>query len=127
MKLIPFIVLIVLFTGCAGSPAWQSMQISSTRLEAQRNNSNLMNVQIGQSKEDLLQIMGAPTKREAYLLSNDRAIEFLFYRTTGWSNIYPTDTDNQFTPVAIENEKVAGWGRNYYDRVVRAAVDVTIK
>lgn len=38
-----------------------------------------------------------------------------------------TDTDAQFTPVAIENDKVAGWGRNYYDRVVRAAVDVTVK
>ncbi len=103
------------------------MQISSTRSEAERNNANLMKVQIEQSKEELLKIMGPPAKREAYRLPNGKVIEFLFYRTSGWSTHVATDTDAQFTPVAVENEKVSGWGRNYYDRVVRAAVDITVK
>lgn len=118
---------VLLLAGCAGSPAWQSIQISATRSEAQRNNSNLMAVQIGSSREALLQAMGNPAKREAYQLANNKTIEFLFYRTGGWSNLSSTDTDAQFTPVAIENGVVAGWGMNYYTRVVRAAVDVTIK
>lgn len=113
--------------GCAGSPAWTSMQISSTRGEAEQNNANFMKVQIGQTKEEFLTLMGAPAKREAYQLPNDKVIEFLFYRTGGWSPGITTDTDAQFTPVAVENQKVAGWGRNYYDRVVKAAVDVTVK
>jgi len=86
-----------------------------------------MKVQIGQTKDELLKTMGLPAKREAYQLANERVIEFLFYRTTGWSRGSTADTDSQFTPVAIENGKVSGWGRNYYDRVVRAAVDVNIK
>lgn len=71
--------------------------------------------------------MGPPAKREAYQLPNNKVVEFLFYRTSGWSTDVATDTDAQFTPVAIENDKVHGWGRNYYDQVVRVAVDVTVK
>ena len=103
------------------------MQISGTRTEAEKNNAKLMNVQIGQSREELIQIMGPPTKREAYQLGNNKVIEFLLYRTAGWDNQHLGDTDAQFTPIAIENQKVVGWGRNYYDSVVRSAVDVTIK
>ncbi len=115
------------FAGCAGSPAWTSMQISSTREEAKLNNANLMKVQVGQPRDEVLGIMGMPAKREAYQLPNDKVVEFLFYRTAGWSPGSTTDSDAQFTPVAIENAKVGGWGRNYYDRVVRAAVEVTVK
>ena len=127
MKSLLVLMVVVLMTGCVGSGAWVAMQISATRAEAQLNNAKFMNVQIGQSKQEVLQVMGVPTKREAYQLSNEKIIEFLFYRTDGWSNAYPADNDSQFTPVAVENGKVRGWGRNYYDHVVRAAFDVTIK
>ena len=103
------------------------MQISSTREEAKLNNANLMKVQVGQPRDEFLGIMGMPAKREAYQLPNEKVVEFLFYRTAGWSPGSTTDSDAQFTPVAIENAKVSGWGRNYYDRVVRAAVEVTVK
>ena len=103
------------------------MQISSTREVAELNNANLMKVQVGQTKDDFLRIMGMPSKREAYQLPNDKVVEFLFYRTAGWSPANTTDSDTQFTPVAVENSKVSGWGRNYYDRDVRAAVEVTVK
>ena len=127
MRVCLFIIASVLLTGCPGSGLWHSMQISATRTEADRNNANLMKVEVGQLRDQFLQVMGPPTKREAYQLPNERSVEFLFYRTTGWSNIYSVDTDAQFTPVAIENGKVVGWGRNYYDRVVRSAVDITVK
>jgi hypothetical protein len=127
MKLFAIALTSLLLFGCAGSPAWESMQISSTRFEAEKNNANLMNVQIGQSREELLQIMGLPAKREAYQLGNDKVIEFLIYRTSGWDSRRTGDTDSQFTPIAIKENKVSGWGRNYYDNVVRSAVDVTIK
>ena len=116
-----------LLVGCAGSGAWEGMQIFSTRAEAKKNNAKLMNIQIGQSREELLQTMGPPAKREAYQLAKNKVIEFLLYRTAGWDNQHLSDTDLQFTPIAIENQKVTGWGRNYYDRVVRYAADITIK
>lgn len=126
MKLIGLFALIPLLGACAGSPAWESMQISSTRSEAEENNANLMNAQIGQTRDELLEIMGPPAKREAYRLANDKVIEFLLYRTAGWDSRQSGDTDSQFTPIAIQNGEVAGWGRNYYDNVVRSAVDITI-
>lgn len=127
MKMFKLALICLILAGCAGSPAWQSMQISSTRSEAKENNAKLMNVQIGQSREELLKIMGPPTKREAYQLGNSRVIEFLLYRTSGWDNRQTGDMDSQFTPIAIKDNKVTGWGRNYYDNVVRSAVDVTVK
>lgn len=126
MRLILLSVVAVL-AGCAGSPAWEGRQISATRAEADRNNANLFKVQIGQTKDEFLQVMGLPAKREAYQLANGKPMEFLFYRTTGWSSTYAADTNAQFTPVAIENGKVIGWGRSFYDRVVRMAVEVTVK
>lgn len=127
MKWFAAIVTALVLGGCAGSPAWTSMHISSTRSEAESNNANLLKVEIGQTKAELLAIMGAPGKREAYQLESGRSVEFLFYRTGGWSTQVASDRDEQFTPVALEEGKVRGWGHNYYDNVVRAAVDVTIK
>ena len=126
MKISTLFLIVLFLVGCAGSPAWESMQISNTRSEAEENNANLMKVQIGQSKEELLQIMGAPVKREAYQLGDNNIIEFLLYRTSGWDSRQTSDTDSQFTPIAIKENKVSGWGRNYYDNVVRSAVDVTV-
>ena len=107
MKQLILLALILSLSACAGSPAWTSMQISSTRSEAERNNANLMKVQIGQTREEFIKIMGAPTKREAYLLPNNTVIEFLFYRTSGWSTDVMADTDDQFTPVAVVSGKIA--------------------
>ena len=45
---------------CAGSPAWEGQQINKTAAEAEQNNDNLMNVQIGQTKQELIQLMGQP-------------------------------------------------------------------
>jgi hypothetical protein len=127
MKIYTLALFGLILVGCAGSPAWESLQISSTRFEAKKNNTKLMNVQIGQTKEELLQIMGPPAKREAYQLGNNNVIEFLLYRTSGWDSKQMGDADSQFTPLAIKDNKVSGWGRNYYDIVVRSAVDVTVK
>ena len=127
--MIRFVILstFVLFTGCAGSPAWHSIKMSSTASESKINNEKMMNLNIGQSKEDVLRIMGNPTRREAYQLENKRIIEFLFYRTIGWGSEDTGDKDSQFTPVAFENSKLIGWGRNFYDNVVKHAFDIRVK
>ena len=115
-----------LLTSCAGSPAWQSMQISSTRKVAERNNQKMLSLKVGQSKRDVLQIMGDPTKTESYDLGNEVVVEFYFYRTQGWSNHDLQDTDTQFTPVAFQNNKLVGWGRNYYNKVINHQLDIKI-
>ena len=127
MRKIMVVILLLFFVGCPGSVAWQSQRIGSTEAEAKRNNENMMLLNIGQSKAEVLEIMGAPAKREAYKLEAERVVEFWFYRTSGWSMRDMGDMDYQFTPFAIENDELVGWGRNYYDTVVRSAVELLIK
>jgi hypothetical protein len=87
----------------------------------------MMQIKIGQDRQEVIKIMGPPTKREAYQIENNKIIEFLFYRTQGWSIRDGGDKDYQFTPVAFENDKLIGWGRNFYDNIIRSAVEITIK
>jgi hypothetical protein len=83
-------------------------------IQARSNNANLMKLEVGMSRNQVLQLMGQPDKREAYGNS-----EFLIYRT-------PSDF---FTPIAIVDGKVVGWGRNYYDNAIRSKIeaDVTVR
>ncbi|MFC1475939.1 DUF3192 domain-containing protein [Candidatus Zixiibacteriota bacterium] len=127
MRFVSIIIIGLVLFGCAGSPAWNSQRISSTRGEAKRNNEKMMLIEVGQDKEMVVGIMGPPTRREAYQLEDDKTIEFLFYRTTGWSPSELGDRDHQFTPVAIESGKLVGWGRNYYEQIIKAVVEVTTK
>jgi len=115
-----------LLASCAGSPAWQSMQISSTRGVAEKNNKKMLSLKVGQSKSEVMQIMGDPTKTESYDLGNGNVVEFYFYRTEGWSNHMVCDADSQFTPVAFQNDKLVGWGRNYYDRVKKQQIELKV-
>ena len=126
-KFIVILVILFLLTGCAGSPGWHSMRISSTEAESKVNNEKIMSLNIGQTRTEVLKIMGNPSKREVYQLENQKIFEFLFYRTSGWSLTDSGDRDYQFTPLAFENEKLVGWGRNYYDNVIRHAIDINLK
>lgn len=63
MKTISVIILTLILVSCADSPAWRSMRISSTEFKARINNEKNMNSNIGQSKQEVLEIMGKPAKR----------------------------------------------------------------
>ena len=81
------------------------------------NNHDIMKLQVGMKRDEVVALMGQPQKREAY-----GQTEFLIYRTD-----YRGASDNaNFTPVAIIDGRVAGWGRNYYDNTVRSKVDADI-
>lgn len=120
-------VIVALLISCTGSRAWYGRKMGQTAKEAEINNRKMMKLKIGQSKEEVLKIMGFPTKRETYQLENKKIVEFLFYRTQGWAPDGLGDRDYQFTPLAVVNNKLIGWGLNYYDNVVRAAVEIIKK
>lgn len=126
-RIMPFSFLVFgILASCAGSPAWQSMQISSTRGVAEKNNKKMLSLKVGQSKSDVMKIMGDPSKTESYDLGKGTVVEFYFFRTEGWSNHNLQDTDAQFTPVAFQNDKLVGWGRNYYDRVKKQQIELKV-
>ena len=77
-----------------------------------RTRNNLMKIELGMSKQEVVNIMGQPYNREAYATPDGQQIEFLIYLTqyTDSGSIPDSDT----TPICFFNGKVNGWGRNFY-------------
>jgi hypothetical protein len=66
---------------------------------------NVLKLQIGMSREQVLALMAEPERREVH-----GSVEFLIYQTdtaeeTGWN----------ITPVGLVDGRVTGWGRVYYE------------
>lgn len=83
----------------------------------------MLGVQIGQTKSQLLKVMGNPYKTEAYVIDGE-TVEFWLYITQA------TDSDgfgdNNFTPFCFNDGKLAGYGRNFYNRVIESKQDISI-
>ena len=118
MRLIPIAVVIFFLTACAGSPV-------QTGAEARQNRDNMINLNIGQTKEKVLAIMGKPYKTEMYK-SGAEPLEYWFYLTEGKA-VYGDLDDSNFTPLSFENGILQGWGRNYYDSTIKIQKEITIK
>jgi outer membrane protein assembly factor BamE (lipoprotein component of BamABCDE complex) len=86
------------------------------KIESRQTNDRMMSLQVGMGRADVLQLLGNPYKREAY-----GQTEFLIYETDYAGG--RSESDN-FTPIAIENGRVAGWGRNYYDNSIKQNITV---
>lgn len=81
------------------------------------NRSALLKLNPGDTKEQLVQLMGDPYLREVYPQG-----EVWFYRTS-----LSEGKRNSLTPVVVNNGKVVGWGENYYDTTIKKKLDVNIK
>ena len=68
-----------------------------------RNAKNIKRLEVGITKEEVIQIMGEPDKREAF--GQD---ELWFYLTNAW-----VGPPRDYTPVAIRDGKVIGWGIHF--------------
>jgi len=80
-------------------------------------NDALNQLQVGMTREQVWGIMGTPSRREAY---GNR--EFLIYMTA--RNPF---SEKLMIPIAFENDKVVGWGMDYYRYTTRQEVDVKIR
>jgi len=121
-KIVIFIAIfffIISTLGCAGSPI-------RTQREAERNRSNMLQLKIGMSKEQVHALMGNPYKTESYQIEG-KTIEFWLFLTEG-KDIYDRSLrDSNFTPLAFENNTLSGWGRNYYDNALQIKQDIKIE
>jgi hypothetical protein len=66
---------------------------------------NILRLQIGMSREEVISLMGQPERQEIHA-----GVEFLIYQTDtrqeeGWN----------LTPVGLVDGRVTGWGRVYYE------------
>lgn len=81
---------------------------------AERNNELMLTLKTGQTKEEVLKIMGEPSKNEKYAIGG-KDTDIWFYRTD-W-DIYAMDADN-FTPMVFEDGKLACWGKDCYEQKI---------
>ena len=112
------LILSAVLAGCAGSPG-------SDAAIAKDNRDKILELNVDQSKNQVLLIMGKPYKTEAYSMDGER-LEFWFYMTEWRGTIYRLD-DSNFTPLAFRDGALQGWGRNYYDRAIRVKADIAVE
>jgi outer membrane protein assembly factor BamE (lipoprotein component of BamABCDE complex) len=110
--LVVWFLLVVLTAGCGPS-------------KLRQNNDNMLRLQIGMTKNEVREIMGNPTKTEAYLIDGKNH-EFWMFQTQRQGR-FERLSDKHYTPVAFVDEKLIGWGRNFYDNVVRTKQDINVK
>ena len=106
-KIIYLFVMTMLVSRCASY--WHSLPWS-----IDSNRRNLMKLEIGMAKQEVISVMGNPYNREAYALPDGKPLEFLIYLTkyTDSGSIPDSDT----TPICFVDGKVTGWGRNFYEQ-----------
>jgi hypothetical protein len=117
-KIMASMILVVMLSGCVGQ----------TEREAKKNGKSLLQLSIGLTKAEVQNIMGDPRKTESYS-KDGRNIEFWLYLTEGieyWS-YDRTLRDSNFTPLAFEDGKLIGWGRNFYDQALKYEHKIEIK
>ena len=68
-KMLSLLVLGALICGCAATMPWS--------IEKSRN--NLMKLEVGMSKQEVVDIMGNPYNREAYTTAEGKVLDFLIY------------------------------------------------
>lgn len=110
--------IIISLIGCAGSPV-------SRREEAHSNRSKLVNLKIGMTKNEVINLMGKPSKTEAYEIQG-KNFEFWLYLTEYEWLEYSTPRP-EYTPLAFEGGFLKGWGRNYYDQALRIKQEIKIE
>lgn len=114
MRKMIFLMMAGLFLyGCASTMPW----------DIDKNRNNLMKIEVGMSKQQVIEIMGQPYNREAYTTPDGSVLEFLIYLTKYTDSGSISDSDT--TPICFLNDKVTGWGRNFYiDQKQRYEIEI---
>jgi hypothetical protein len=73
---------------------------------------------------DRNQVMGKPHRNEQYQ-TDGTTYSIAFYRTVHTAD--GIKTDDEFTPIVMADEKVIGWGRNFYDKTLKIKQEIDIK
>ena len=83
-----------------------------------RDDPRLDQLTLGMSKDSTLNTLGigTPERPEAYLVSG-QMIEAVILRREGADGPLDSLSTEQYTPVVIVNNKLAGWGWKYWDSV----------
>jgi hypothetical protein len=89
-----------------------------------RGDPRLDELTVGMSKDSTLNLLGigTPERPESYLI-NGQMIETVILRREGADGPLDSLTTEQYTPLVMVDNKLAGWGWQYWDSV-RAANNI---
>lgn len=93
--------------------------VSSSKLlwNINKARDRLMELELGMSKQEVLQLMGKPYSREVFTGQNGEMFDFLLYITQyTYSGAIP---DSDKTPICFRDGKLIGWGWNFYGQTKR--------
>lgn len=72
----------------------------------------------GLTRQQVMGLLGQPPRREVYVKSNQTMVEYLIYPNVNRYELW--------TPICFINNRVVGWGKNYYEDHVDSD-DIRIK
>ncbi len=84
--------------------------VVSCSTEQSNNLEHISKLKEGMSKAEVLQVMGEPLKNEVYNKDN------LWFYYTDWKWIDGSRTSDECTPLVFENDKLIGWGQEFYKK-----------
>lgn len=83
------------------------------KMAIDQNQKNFMKLKRGMPKEEVIKVMGVPNYHEVYetLHGNTMVILYYYTRTNRFNGKV---TKDECTPAVIKNEKLIGWGDDFY-------------
>ena len=86
---------------------------------AYANAANTSKLELGQSKQEVYRYMGVPQRVNSIRLNDNRLVEVLLYRIGHPSCEGANPMDGEFFPVVISRGKLAGYGDEYYNTMIK--------
>ena len=83
---------------------------TSWRAEQRRNNQQINDLQVNDSRVSVIERLGAPSFSEAFMRGDDE-YRVLFYRTRHRHSDGETSRD-ETTPLVFKNDHLTGWGED---------------
>ena len=108
MKNLLIILLCIGLVGCVGSPM-------RTSFLAGRHTKAMIKLQPDMTPEEVIKLMGNPDKTEMYRGKGGEPILVYLYITTPRDAFTRQWSEANYTPLVFENNKLAGWGWNYFN------------
>lgn len=87
--------------------------------QAQWVQANIDRLKLGGTRRETANILGVPAHLESYLLSDNSAIDVLYYHTpsTACQSMEGKGSDG-LIPLVFQNDKLLGYGQGYYHNMV---------
>jgi outer membrane protein assembly factor BamE (lipoprotein component of BamABCDE complex) len=92
--------------------------VGCNKIPIYKNQNNLLKLQKGMAKEEVIKVMGKPDFHEVYESLYGHTLVIAYYYTHH-QKFDGQITKDECTPVVIKNEKLIGWGDEFYQWIQR--------